>query len=92
MSQTYWDSKPEAKSGRLSVETYFDGKEGVALKVGEEVRLVASVTMEDDAECVMINIPIPAGCSYGDRQTRNSDEVHVEYFKKRSNIFCDKTD
>jgi uncharacterized protein YfaS (alpha-2-macroglobulin family) len=38
----------------------------------------------------MIEIPIPGGCSYGEkRQFDNAIETHREYFKDRTVIFCE---
>ena len=39
----------------------------------------------------MVEIPIPAGCSYDkDRSSVNYYEVHREYFKNKTSIFCEK--
>jgi len=44
---------------------------------------------------VMIEIPIPAGCSYGEKNLANrwryqaiNGEVHRKYFKEKVAIFC----
>ncbi len=38
----------------------------------------------------MLEIPIPAGCSYQDkRQSSAGNEVHREYFKDKVVIFCE---
>jgi uncharacterized protein YfaS (alpha-2-macroglobulin family) len=39
----------------------------------------------------MIEIPIPAGCSYNSKeQSWSNNEVHREYFKEKVSIFCRK--
>ena len=39
----------------------------------------------------MIEVPIPAGCSYRDKpQSWRNNEVHREYFKHKVSIFCTK--
>ncbi len=39
----------------------------------------------------MIEVPIPAGCSYDSRNSTDfRNEVHREYFKEKVSIFCNK--
>ncbi len=46
---------------------------------------------QKNAEHVMIEIPIPAGCSYASKpQHHKQGEVHREYFKEKTVIFCEK--
>lgn len=46
---------------------------------------------QDNAEHVMIEIPVPAGCSYQNkRQGYSYHEVYREYFKEKVVIFCEK--
>lgn len=52
---------------------------------------VEVVVKQDNAEHVMIEVPIPAGCSYKDkRQSYSGYEVYREYFKEKAVIFCEK--
>ncbi len=63
-----------------------------SLKAGEPAILEATVEVKRDSklEYVMIEIPIPGGCSYADkRQSDNPIETHREYFKDRTVIFCE---
>jgi len=61
------------------------------LKGGEQVQLTAEVNVRADADFVMIEIPIPAGCSYQSKeQGWGNNEVHREYFKEKVSIFCRK--
>lgn len=63
------------------------------LKAGTPVQLTVEVTVKKDAnhEYVMIEVPIPGACSYGDKAQSNSHvETHREYFKDRTVIFCEK--
>ncbi|MDB5149848.1 MAG: hypothetical protein JWQ57_3868, partial [Mucilaginibacter sp.] len=89
--QQFWNSKPEKVSKDFTVNTWFERKEKTAttLKGGEPVLLKAEVTARGDADFVMIEIPIPAGCSYESKeQTWQNNEVHREYFKEKVSIFC----
>ena len=38
----------------------------------------------------MINVPIPASCSYADKPNNFPGEAHREYFKQETAIFCEK--
>ena len=47
------------------------------------------VVVKADAEYAMIEIPVPAGCSYANKsQSYLNNEVHREHFKNKVNIFC----
>jgi hypothetical protein len=63
-----------------------------SLEAGEPAILKATVQIKKDSklEHVMIEIPIPGGCSYADkRQFDNRIETHREYFKEKTVIFCE---
>ncbi|MFB0496837.1 uncharacterized protein YfaS (alpha-2-macroglobulin family) [Mucilaginibacter sp. OAE612] len=89
--QQFWNNKPEKVSKDFTVNTWFERKEKTitTLKGGEPVLLKAEVTARGDADFVMIEIPIPAGCSYESKEQQwDNNEVHREYFKEKVSIFC----
>jgi len=56
---------------------------------GQPVMLTTKVSVKADADYVMIEIPIPAGCTYKEKeQGYYHNEVHREYFKNKVSIFC----
>ncbi len=61
-------------------------------RVGEVETLTVTVRVKQSgAEHVMIDVPIPAGCDYASKpQSWRSPEVHREYFKERTVIFCER--
>lgn len=80
----------QAGTDAFKISTTFDQK---TLKAGSPAILKCTVelTRDADLEHVMIEIPIPGGCSYGDkRQFDNPIEAHREHFKDRTVIFCQK--
>lgn len=87
--QRYWEKSPEKKIGDFEISTSFDGETESVLKGGERTTLVAKVKVKKDAEYVMINIPIPAGCSYTEKKNNLKNETHREYFKNETSIFID---
>jgi TonB-dependent SusC/RagA subfamily outer membrane receptor len=91
--QQFWNPKPEKVSKDFMVKTWFDKKGDTlkTLKGGEPVQLKAEITAKGDADFVLIEIPIPAGCSYESKeQSWQNNEVHREYFKEKVSIFCRK--
>ena len=86
--QESWNPDPEKAGTDFDVTTFFDN-DTHNLSAGEPVTLNVRVEVNRDAEYVMIEVPIPAGCSYGEkRQSRSNGEVHREYFHNKTNIFC----
>jgi alpha-2-macroglobulin len=89
--QQHWNPAPEKVNGNFTVNSYFEqsGKPSGALMAGTPATLHVKVSVESDAEYVLIEIPIPAGCSYQDKvQPTRNGEVHREYFKNKVSIFC----
>ena len=79
----------QSGSDAFTIKTQFSQ---TLLKAGTPAILKATVEVKRDAklEHVMIEIPIPGGCSYADKdQVRNRIETHREYFKDRTVIFCE---
>jgi uncharacterized protein YfaS (alpha-2-macroglobulin family) len=46
----------------------------------------ANVKRESDY--MMIEVPIPAGCSYEEKRGYQYNKVHGEYFRHKVSIFC----
>lgn len=87
--QSYWESNPQKKTGNFEISTVFKDTNIKTLKGGEEATLLVKVNIKKDADYVLINIPIPGGCSYSNTQTKNRFESHRENFKNEATIFCD---
>jgi uncharacterized protein YfaS (alpha-2-macroglobulin family) len=83
----------EARTGveGLSINTFFENNSN-RLESGKPVELIVEVEVKKDApvEHVMIEVPIPAGCSYESKnQPYSTQETHREYFKEKTVIFCE---
>ena len=75
------------------MKTWFekDGERLDFITAGEPVELKVQLTAKKKGNYVMIEVPIPAGCSYGDNNyNTNYVEVHREYFKNKTSIFCEQ--
>lgn len=91
--QQYHNAKPEKVDKEFTVRTSMvqKGVEVPSLKAGEKVTLKVEVEVKADADYIMIEVPIPAGCSYENKiQNFWGIEAHREYFKEKTSIFCAK--
>jgi hypothetical protein len=68
-----------------------------SLIAGKQTTLHVTLQVkQENAEYVMIEIPIPAGCSYASKKTNyynfisSGRETYREYFKEKVVIFCEK--
>ncbi|MGJ3235237.1 carboxypeptidase-like regulatory domain-containing protein [Marivirga sp.] len=86
--QSFWETKPRLKKDDFEIDTHFEENNNV-LVAGEETKLIVNVTVKKDAEYVMINIPIPGGCSYASKTNNFRSESHREYFKNKTTIFLE---
>ncbi|AXY76591.1 hypothetical protein D3H65_22460 [Paraflavitalea soli] len=89
--QQSWNPAPQKVAGDFIVQSFFerDGQTKSTLKAGEAVTLKVKVTVKADADYVMVEVPIPAGCSYQEKnQSWSNNEVHREYFKNKVSLFC----
>ncbi len=89
--QQHHNPQPVVKDGAFQLRSWFEQKGDTVhfLQGGEPVTLRVSVNVTADAEYVMIEVPIPAGCSYnGKPQSYWGSEVHREYFYHKVSIFC----
>ena len=89
--QTFNNPNPTSRSDIFEVKTQLLDNAGQAtttLKYGESAVLEVNVAVKAVGEYIMIEVPIPAGCTYGQKIQPNYPEVHREYFKDRTAIFC----
>lgn len=87
--QRKWNKNPKFKNDDFKISTHFESNT-LHLKAGESIKLIVDLEVIKDADYIMLNIPIPGGCSYGDKGNYNKNEVHREYFKNQTGIFCQK--
>lgn len=88
--QSQWIAKPKAveKDFKLSSKLIQSGKETKIVQLGGKLVLQINLSIKKDADYVMLEVPIPAGCTYADKgQNKGQEEVHREYFKEKCCIF-----
>ncbi len=91
--QQWHNPAPDARSDLFEVTTQLllaNGRPAQNLQYGESATLEVQVQVKSAADYVMIEVPIPAGCAYGDKVQKGWPEVHREYFKDRTAIFCER--
>jgi uncharacterized protein YfaS (alpha-2-macroglobulin family) len=89
--QRYWESNPSAESGDIKVHSWFEGvSEPNKLEAAKEVTLKVTVTLKKPAEYLMLEVPIPAGCSYADNQPRGAGIVHREQWRHQTTLFFNR--
>jgi alpha-2-macroglobulin len=89
--QQYYNPAPKKTGNGFEVSTVFEsnGKTVGQLKAGQAVILKTTVQVKGDADYVMVEIPIPSGCSYKSKQQGyGNNEVHREHFKNKVSLFC----
>jgi|GEM_PF-629458 len=89
--QTRWNPAPAAAAAPFRVATTLAGQASgqVHLPAGQPAELLVTVEAKAEARYVVLEIPIPAGCSYGPPATTTYSEVHREYLKNQVGIFID---
>ena len=87
--QQTWNKNPEIKKEDFEIITYFENNP-TTLTQGEKVNLTVQLEVKKDADFILMNVPIPAGCSYGTKRQYRVNEIHREYFKNETTIFCEK--
>jgi len=92
--QRWFETQPTAKDDGFQLTTQLTDARGRPLdklKQGTTAYLEVAVESKSDADYVLVEIPIPAGCSYQDRNERRGPfAVHREYRRDRVAIFCDR--
>ena len=84
--QKSFNENPKKVEGNFVVNSSL-GSAKNTLQKGKEVNLTVDFSVKKDAEFVMVEIPIPAGCSFTDKPKARWPEVHREYYRDRVAVF-----
>lgn len=86
--KTWFNRHPDEVTDKFDIKTYFkkNGKTQQYIQSGEKIKMVVDIHVKKDAEYVMIDVPIPAGCTYASKNN-NEWNVHKEYFKNKVVMF-----
>ncbi len=87
--QETWNTTPTPVDKDFAVTTFLEDSARV-MTSAKPVDLMVTVNVHGSSEYVMIEVPIPAGCSYASRpQSNAAGEVHREYHHHKVNIYCE---
>lgn len=87
--QQMWNSNPLRVDGDFVIRTSWP-EPNMDLKRGKPVKMIIDLEVQKDASYIMISVPIPAGCSYGNKlQSRLEGEVYREYDINETRIYCE---
>ena len=92
--QRWFETAPTAHDAGFSLTTRLTDARGRPLDElteGVTAYLEVDLTARDAADYVLLEVPIPAGCSFANRQeSRGPFAVHREYRRDRLAVFCDR--
>jgi alpha-2-macroglobulin len=89
--QQVFNKNPQPVEDYFVVQTSFErrGSTVASLKAGEKINLKVELKVLKDVEYVQIEIPIPAGCTYGEKK-QDGWNTHKEFLKNKTMIFVEK--
>ena len=89
--QKIFNTDPEPVTDKFLIRTSFErnGNTEIYLKAGEKITMKIKIEALKDAEYVQIEIPIPAGCTYGEKR-QNDWQFHKEFYKNKLVVFAEK--
>jgi len=89
--QQFQNRDPALRDSLYRIETYLrqEGQATTELSKGRPAELIVDITTGLLTDYAMIEVPIPAGCSYFKKATNPSGpEVHREFLREKVAIFC----
>ena len=88
--QKFFNSNPTAVETNFKISTSFkrEGQNIAIIKAGERIKMIIEVNALKDAEYIMLQAPIPAGCLFANK-TNNANGVHKEFFKDKVAMFIE---
>lgn len=90
--QTFWNDTPTKTDSTFAVSTFLEqeGSKVQQLEKAKAAELVVEVESKQRAGYLMLEVPIPASCSYASKPNgRRGVEVHREYDIHQTSIFIE---
>lgn len=87
--QSKWLVEPSIDSSSFQIKSRFE-ENSIQFEAGKPEKLLVQVDVKADSEYVMIEVPIPAGCSYNSKKMNNRFEAHREFYRDKVSIFIRK--
>lgn len=91
VSQHIWNTLPISNDSNFIIQSRFEQNGRVInnIRTGEIIKMVIDINAKKEAEYVMIEIPIPAGCVYADK-SQDENGIHKEFIKNKVLFFVNK--
>lgn len=88
-TQSRWNPQPARRDSLFDIRTSLIGEEGYIsqLKTGEKAWIRVNVKVNYAGEYLMLQVPVPAGCSFGEKKQSYPYADHAEYYKDRVNLY-----
>lgn len=80
--QEWFDPQPVRKDSLFQISTRFLGVRDSILEAGKPVKMEVQVYCKESAEYLMLEIPIPSGCSYGVGNPSQSSGYQLGYYRE----------
>jgi TonB-dependent SusC/RagA subfamily outer membrane receptor len=88
--QKIFNANPLPVNDKFIVQTSFqkNGQNITSIKAGEKIKMIITVNVLKDADYVMLEVPIPAGCNYAMKNNGNW-QTYREYYKNKMMLFAE---
>ena len=89
ISQSQWLADPAPVDSLFAIQTELvqNGQPNRYLKTGQAAELCVKLKVKKAASYFALEVPIPAGCSYGAKAKSSYPEVHREHRKEKVNMY-----
>jgi TonB-dependent SusC/RagA subfamily outer membrane receptor len=89
--QQDWNKNPQTDSSNFRIRSHFErnGQRINHLTSGEKIEMIVEVEALMEANYAMIEIPIPAGCTYASK-IQDRWDTHREYLKNKVLLFSEE--
>ena len=88
VSGDVWNPNPAAIASDFVVKTAFKNNPAGVLKAGEKATLLIDLEVKKEAEYVMLEVPIPASCTYVEEaNARYYYNYYKEQFRQKTNFY-----
>ncbi|MFN8239771.1 MAG: carboxypeptidase-like regulatory domain-containing protein, partial [Bacteroidales bacterium] len=84
--QRYFENDPSPDSTSFTIRSSF-ADANLGMKAGKQEKLVVDLAVKRDAQFTVVEIPIPAGCTYDEKENYFEGAVHSEFHKDRVSVF-----
>ena len=88
--EKFFNKTPGPVLNDLQINTSFEknGRLVNTIRFGEKVKMIIVVEAKKDAEFILLQVPIPAGCLFSNK-TNNDWRMHKEYNKDKLQLFTE---